>query len=65
MDDCNNCMENPDTPMINDCCKNESNHVFAEKFKDIITVQAGFSYTVYITYCKSCGSVIDAKTWIE
>jgi hypothetical protein len=50
---------------MNDCCKNEENHSQSEKFKDVITVQEGFYYTVYITYCKCCGTIIENKTWIE
>ena len=50
---------------MNDCCKENSNHSNNEKFKDVITVDEGFYYTVYITYCKLCGTVIETKTWIE
>lgn len=50
---------------MNDCCKDKKNHSDLEKFKDVITVQEGFSYTVYITYCKCCGTIIETKTWIE
>ena len=50
---------------MNACCKDDENHSATEKFKDVIETQEGFSYTVYITYCKKCGNVIDKKTWIE
>ena len=50
---------------MNDCCKNVNNHSDLEKFKDVIEVEQGFYYTVYITYCKSCGNIIETKTWIE
>lgn len=46
------------------CCKLETNQV-QEKHKDIIQVREGFSFTVYITYCKCCGTLIDSKTWID
>jgi len=36
-----------------------------EKFKDVILVQGGFYYTVYVKYCKNCGAVHDGGTWVE
>jgi len=50
---------------MNVCCKDTRNYSTTEKFKDVIQTQEGFTYTVYITYCKECGKIIDGKTWID
>lgn len=39
-------------------------HVFP-KTGEWAAVQEGFYYTVHITYCKCCGTIIETKTWIE
>ena len=46
------------------CCGNLDN-VQDDKFKDIISTEYGFSYTVYISYCRECGKVNEDGTWIE
>ena len=43
-------------------------HPKQEKFKDLITISAADGehyYTVYVTVCELCGSVIDDGTWVE
>ena len=50
---------------MNVCCKDTNNHSATEKFKDVIAVREGFYYTVYITYCKCCGTIINTETWVE
>lgn len=50
---------------MNNCCKDNNNHSTTEKFKDVIEVEEGFYYTVYITYCKCCGTLIETGTWVE
>lgn len=51
--------------MTNGCCAKEENWVESEKHKDVVTTYEGFYYTVYISYCKECGTIREGGTWVE
>ena len=39
-------------------------NIAKDKFKDVILVEEGFYYTVYIAYCRLCGC-LKGDTWVE
>lgn len=50
---------------MQECCQKDSNRVIGSKFKDVLLTEDGFSYTVYLSYCKECGFIIEEATWVE